>query len=100
MKGIKAISMENSELIQKFQGLHHAALKAGEMDAATKELMALACGIVSHCEGCIASHTAGALRAGATKEAFFETLAVAVFMGGGPAATYAVKAVEAYEELS
>ncbi len=100
MSGMKKLSMENGDITKSFQGLHHAALKAGTIDAATKELMALACGIVSHCESCIASHTAAAIRAGATKEAFYETLGVAVMMGGGPALTYATKAIEAYEEFT
>lgn len=100
MSGMKKISQENPELIKNFQGLHHSAMKTGALDSATKELMALACGIVTHCEGCIANHTAAALRAGAGKEAVYETISVAILMGGGPAMTYATKAVEALEELS
>jgi len=100
MAGMKTLSMENADLAKAFQGLHHAALKAGEIDTATKELMAVACSIVSHCESCIASHTASAIRAGATKEAFYETIGVAVMMGGGPALTYATKAIEAYQEFT
>ena len=100
MSGMKTISIENAELAKAFQGLHHATVKAGTLDAATKELMALACGIVTHCEGCIANHTAAAVRAGATKEAFYDTLGVAVMMGGGTALTYATKAIEAYQEFT
>lgn len=100
LSGMKKISIENAELAKAFQGLHHAGIKAGSLDAATKELMALACGIVTHCEGCIANHTASAMRAGATKEAFYETLGVAVLMGGGTALTYAAIAVEAYQEFT
>jgi len=100
MSGMKKISSENSDLIKNFQGLHHSAMKAGTIDTATKELMAVACSIVSHCEGCIANHTAAAVRAGATKEAFYETLSVATLLGGGPALVYASKAVEAFEEFT
>jgi AhpD family alkylhydroperoxidase len=100
MAGMKSLSMENTELAKAFQGLHGAALKAGAIDSATKELMALACGIVSGCESCIANHTASAVREGATKESFYETLGVAVMMGGGPALTYATKAIEAYQEFT
>ena len=100
MSAMKTISIENADLAKAFQGLHHNALKAGTLDAATKELMALACGIVTHCEGCIANHTAAAVRAGASKEAFFEALGVAVLMGGGSALTYAGKAIEAYQEFA
>ena len=100
MSGMKSLSMQQGDITKAFQGLHHAALKAGAVDTATKELMAVACSIVTHCESCIASHTASAIRAGASKEAFFETLGVAVLMGGGPALTYAAKAIEAYEEFT
>jgi len=100
MSGMKSLSIENADITKSFQALHHAAMKAGAMDTATKELMAVACSIVTNCESCIASHTASAIRAGATKEAFFEMLGVAVLMGGGPALTYATKAIEAYEEFT
>ena len=100
MSGMKTLSIENGDIAKAFGGLHHAALKAGELNTATKELMAVACSIVSHCDSCIASHTASAVRAGATKEAFYETLGVAVMMGGGPALTYATKAIEAYQEFT
>ncbi len=100
LSGMKKISMAQSEVVQRFQALHMASMKAGALDAATKELMALACGIVSQCEGCIANHMASALRAGASKEAVFETISVAIMMGGGRALAYAVKAVEAYEEFA
>jgi AhpD family alkylhydroperoxidase len=100
MSAIKTISVENAELAKAFQSLHHAGLKPGAIDPATKELMALACSIVTYCEGCIANHTASAVRAGASKEAFYETLGIAVLMGGGSALTYATKAVEAYQEFA
>lgn len=100
MRAMKTISTENADITNSFQALHNAGIKAGAIDVATKELMALACSIVTHCEGCIANHTASAIRAGATKEAFYETLGVAVLMGGGPALTHATKAVEAYQEFT
>lgn len=100
LRGMNAINRDNAELTRNFNGLHQSVMKAGAMDVATKELMALACAIVTGCESCIAMHTDAAIRAGATHEAFQETLGVAVLMGGGPALTYATKAVEAYEEFS
>jgi AhpD family alkylhydroperoxidase len=100
MAGMKAISLEQPEVIKAFQGLHHGAMKTGALDLGTKELMALAIGITQGCEGCIASHTAAAVRAGVSKAAFFETLSVAVLMGGGPALTYASKAAAAYQEFA
>ncbi len=100
LRGMNAINRENADLTRSFNGLHQTVMKAGTLDVATKELMALACAIVTGCESCIAMHTDAALRAGATREAFQETLSVAVLMGGGPALTYATKAVEAFDEFS
>lgn len=78
-----------------FTAMHRAAVSDGELTAATKELMALAISIVTHCEGCIAFHVHDALRAGARRGQVEETVGVAVMMGGGPAAVYAASAIEA-----
>jgi AhpD family alkylhydroperoxidase len=100
LRGLNAIGRENSELTRSFHTLHQSTMKAGALNVATKELMALCCAIVTGCESCIAMHTDAALRAGASREAFQETLSVAVLMGGGPALTYATKAMQAYEEFA
>jgi len=50
--------------------------------------MALAIGIAVHCDGCVAYHTKMAHQHGATREEVAETVALAVYMGGGPAAVY------------
>ena len=51
---------------QGFGDLHQAAFAAGALDTRTKELIALAIGVVEGCDGCIASHAQAAARAGAT----------------------------------
>jgi alkylhydroperoxidase/carboxymuconolactone decarboxylase family protein YurZ len=40
------------------------------------------------------------VRLGASREQVMETLAVAVYMGGGPSLMYAAEAVHAFEELT
>jgi AhpD family alkylhydroperoxidase len=99
----------HDELRQGFRGLHRAvprtmagfasmhagALEDGALSRVTKELMALAIGIVDRCDGCIAFHVRGALKAGATREQVEEAIGVAIFMGGGPAAVYASDAMAA-----
>ncbi|EQD27133.1 alkylhydroperoxidase like protein, AhpD family [mine drainage metagenome] len=42
------------------------------LDTKTKELIALAAGLVKHCEWCIAYYVKGSNDAGATKEEIFE----------------------------
>lgn len=75
--------------------LHQESMKAGQISAKHKELMALGIGIASRCDGCIAFHTHEALTHGATREEISETIGVAISMGGGPALMYAAHALEA-----
>jgi len=78
-----------------FNQLHKQALADGALSAKFKELMTLAISITSLCEGCIAVHIRGALRAGATRQEIVETIGVAVYMGGGPAMVYGCEAFDA-----
>ena len=70
-------------------------MAGGALSAKFKELITLAISITSRCEGCIAVHVRGALRAGATRQEILETIGVAVYMGGGPAMVYGCSAYEA-----
>ncbi|WP_054030653.1 carboxymuconolactone decarboxylase family protein [Desulfatitalea tepidiphila] len=83
-----------------FAQLNGATTAPGALDAKTKQLMALAIGITTHCEGCIVYHLRDAMRAGATREEILETLGVAIMMGGGPAVVYACEALEAMEQVA
>ncbi len=80
--------------------LHQESMKAGALSEKHKELMALSIGIASRCDGCIAFHTHEALALGATEEEITETIAVAVYMGGGPALMYAAHTLEALEQFA
>ena len=67
----------------------------------TKELMALSISIVTKCEPCMEWHLDQTLQAGATDEEVYETIDVAIEMGGGPAGAYArfvLKALEYFKE--
>ncbi len=83
-----------------FGSLSRAATASNAIDTKTKELMALAIGIVVHCDGCVAFHTKMAHQHGATRQEILETVALAVYMGGGPAAVYGGDAVRAYDQFS
>ena len=61
---------------------------------------ALAIGIAVHCDGCVAYHTRAAHKLGATREQVAETVALALYMGGGPAAVYGADAIRAYDEFA
>lgn len=81
-----------------FRGLHQAAMAPGALDVKTKELIALAIAVVAGCDGCIASHAQGAVRAGATRAEAAEAIGVTFLMHGGPATVYGPRAYAAFCE--
>jgi AhpD family alkylhydroperoxidase len=78
-----------TKLVEPFGGLASAATASKTLD--TK--MAVAISIAVHCEGCVAFHTKMAHQNGATREELLETVALAIYMGGGPAAVYGADAL-------
>ncbi|MCB1381738.1 MAG: carboxymuconolactone decarboxylase family protein [Notoacmeibacter sp.] len=85
------------------KGFHEVAKNAiapGALDSRTKELIATGIGIAARCDGCIAYHVKAAIKHGATREELLETIAVAVYMGGGPSMIYGAEALSAFEAYS
>ena len=72
------------DVMKGFSAIAQAALKANALDTKTKELIALAIGVATRCDDCIAFHTKAAVLQGATREEILETLGMAVYMGAGP----------------
>ena len=83
-----------------FGALAIAATATKSLDTRTKELMAVAIGIAIRCHGCIATHMRSAVKAGATRQEAVETIALAVYMGGGPAVVYGGEALRAFDEFA
>ena len=98
--GVGLIRQGAPEAMGGFAGLAAAATAAGAIDSRTKELMALAIGIAVHCDGCVAYHTKIALQHGARRKEVEETVALALYMGGGPAAVYGGDALRAYDAFA
>lgn len=88
------------EVYDGFGTLSRAALGAGALDAKFKELIAMVIGVVQGCDGCIASHARGAVRAGATTQEAAEAIGVAIMMHGGPATIYGARAYSAFCEFA
>ena len=91
---------EVSGTMTGFGAMARAAMAPGVLAELGKEVIALAIGVSSRCAGCIGFHVKALVRLGVTREQLNETLAVAVYMGGGPALMYAAEALRAYEEFS
>ena len=83
-----------------FGGLHQAAFAPGALDTRTKELMAMAIGVVEGCDGCIASHAQAAALAGATRQEAAEAIGVTFLMKGGPATIHGARAYDAFCEFA
>jgi AhpD family alkylhydroperoxidase len=98
--GARLLREGASDAMTAFASLAKAATAPNALDTKTKELMAVAIGIAVRCEGCIAYHTRMAHRHGATRQEMLETVALALYMGGGPASVYGADAVRAYDQFS
>ena len=110
-KDYKAITRDISEYVGElrkaapdamagFSAMAKGALQDGALDKKTKELIALAIGVAKHCDGCIGFHTKALKDLGATREEVAETLAMTVYMGGGPSLMYASDAMRACDQFS
>lgn len=88
------------EAMKGFSAMARAATAEGALDAKTKELMALALGIAARCDGCLAFHAKAVFDLGGSREEVMETIAMAVYMGGGPSLMYGALALEAYEQFA
>ena len=100
------ISGDLRKLRQRRKRLHgvgnvlaQAAGRDGALDKKTKELISLAIGIATRCDGCIGFHVEALIRLGATRQEVEETLGMTIYMGGGPSLMYAADAISAFEEF-
>ncbi len=98
--GMKVLRSDITDTMQGFSAMAQAATKDGVLDKKTKELIALAIGVSTRCDGCIGFHAKALVDLGATKEEIEETLAMAIYMGGGPSLMYAADAILAFEQFS
>lgn len=99
-RGMKSLRHDISQTMQGFSQLAQSATQPGALDKKTKELIALAIGVSTRCDGCIGFHTEALIKLGVTREEFEEVLGMAVYMGGGPSLMYAADALLAFEQFS
>ena len=97
---LKPLRSSQSAAMQGFAMLAQASMAEGAISAKHKELIALAIGVTQRCSGCIGFHVKALQKLGATRQELDEMLAIAVYMGGGPALMYAAEAVHAWEEMA
>jgi AhpD family alkylhydroperoxidase len=88
------------DVMKAFAGMAQNATKPGVLDPKTKELMAVAIGVATRCDDCIAFHAKAAVNLGATHDELMETLGLAIYMGAGPSVMYASHAVQAFNQFT
>lgn len=91
---------EIPDALQAFSALGKTACAEGALDKKTKELIAVALSVAARCDPCVGFHTQALVKLGATRAELAETLAMAVYMGGGPSLMYAAKTSAAFDEFS
>jgi AhpD family alkylhydroperoxidase len=97
---IRTLRKDIPDTMAGFSAMAQAAGKEGTLDKKTKELIALAIGVATRCDGCIGFHAEALVRLGATKAEVEECLGMAIYMGGGPSLMYAADAIMAFEQYS
>ena len=95
----RELRAEIPEVYAGYVQVSGAAFGDGALPRKTKELIALAIGVVDMCDGCIASHAKGAAAAGATRQEVAETIGVTIAMRGGPATVHGPRAYAAFLEF-
>lgn len=90
----------SADTVKGYGTLSSAGAKTGNLDARTRELIALAVAITLRCDGCIAVHTAEARKLGATREELAEALGVAISVNAGAALVYSTRAFDAFDSTA
>jgi len=98
-KSFGALSKSNPKMLKAYMTLGEAAAENNVLDAKTRELISLAVAVTTHCDGCISSHSAAAIAAGASREEVAAALATAISLNAGAAYMYSLHALEAYDAL-
>ena len=96
---LKVLRADIGDTMQGFTAMAQAATRPHALDRKTKELIALAIGVATRCDGCIGFHAEALVKLGTSREEVEEALGMAIYMGGGPALMYAADAIGAYDQF-
>jgi AhpD family alkylhydroperoxidase len=97
---LKGLRKDIPETMQGFSAMAQGALKDGALSKKTKELIALAIGVSTRCDGCIGFHAEALVKLGATTQEVEKALGMAIYLGGGPSLMYAADAMAAFDQFT
>lgn len=72
-----------------------ASAMSARIDAKTRELIAIAVGVTTRCDGCISFHVDAAIEHGASRGEIADALSVAIALNAGAALVYSARALDA-----
>jgi AhpD family alkylhydroperoxidase len=100
VNGVGNIAKLSPETVRGYSAMGGAGQKTGQLDAKTRELIAIAVAVTLRCDGCIAVHTDAARKLGASKEEVAEALGVAISVNAGAALVFSTRTLDAYATSS
>ena len=93
--GVSGIAEFSPETVKGYCAMEAAGRRNADLDAKTRELIAVAVLITLRCNRCIVVHTKAARQHGATRDASAEALGVAISVNAG-AIVYSTRVLDAY----
>ncbi|SFX89898.1 carboxymuconolactone decarboxylase family protein [Pseudomonas sp. NFACC36] len=98
-KSFGALGKSNPKMAKAYMALGEAAAENDVLDARMRELISIAVAVTTRCDGCIATHTQAAIKAGASREEVAAALATAISLNAGAAYIYSLHSLEAFDAL-
>ncbi|HLZ65311.1 MAG TPA: carboxymuconolactone decarboxylase family protein [Aliidongia sp.] len=96
---LKELASRTPDTLRGASLLGSAGAKTNHLDAKVRELIALAVAVTTRCDGCIAVHSAEAVKLGVSDEEIAEALGVAVNLNAGAALVYSGHVLDAVDRL-
>jgi AhpD family alkylhydroperoxidase len=87
-----------NKVTSRFFALDSRAYEEGALSVKIKELLGLVASAVLRCNDCITYHIVNCVNENVTTEEFFETMNIALIVGGSIVIPHYRKAVEMFEE--
>ena len=97
LAGVGSVAKLSPETVKGYVALSGAGQKTGNLDAKTRELIALAVAVALRCDGCITVHADAARKLGASKEEIAEALGVSIAINAGAALVYSTRTLDAFD---
>ncbi len=96
---LKELGSRTPDTLRGAALLGSAGSKTNRLDAGVRELIALAVAVTTRCDGCIAFHSAEAVKLGVSDDDIAEALGVAINLHTGASLVYSTHVLDAVEKL-